>query len=74
MNDAPSYRARQWTPPARPDWVRRINEEGRCMDIRSVVPLDENSLLRAAKANTGFSDFGADDWHEPLLVLIRSYE
>jgi Sulfotransferase family len=44
------------------------------MDIRSVVPLDENSLLRCAKHNTGLSDFGADDWYEPFQVLIKALE
>ena len=67
-------RTTQWQPPTRPDWVRRVNEEGRYLDLKSVVPLDENSLLAQAKANTGLSDFGADDWHEPFQKLLKSYE
>lgn len=63
-----------WHPPARPEWVRRINEEGRCMDIRAVVPLDESSLLDAATRNTGLSDFGDDAWREPFRVFLRSLE
>lgn len=63
-----------WTPPKRPDWVERINNEGRCMDIKSVVPLDQDSLLRTAKANTGLDDFGADDWAEPFKVLVEAVD
>lgn len=67
-------RVKQWKPPARPAWVRDINAEGACMDLRGVVPLDENSLIAHAKATTGLSDFGDDDWHEPFQVLIRSWD
>jgi hypothetical protein len=63
-----------WEPPPRPDWVQRINEEGACMDISGIVPLDENSLLATARASTGLSDFGDDDWYEPFQVLIKSLE
>lgn len=69
-----NYRMQRWTPPIRPDWVQRINEEGRYLDLKSVVPLDEDSLIRHAKANTGLSDFGSDDWYEPFKVLIKSYD
>ena len=63
-----------WQPPPRPGWVERINAEGRGMDIKSVVPLDENSLLEHAKVNTGLSDFGDDNWHEPFQVLVKSLD
>lgn len=42
------------------------------MDIGSVVPLDENSLIAAAQRATNLSDFGGDEWVEPFRVLIRS--
>lgn len=42
------------------------------MDLEGVVPLDENSLLATARANTGLSDFGVDDWHEPFKILLDS--
>lgn len=74
MNDEFAKRKKQWMPAPRPDWVTRINEEGSYMDIRSVVPLDENSLIAAAKANTGLDDFGDDDWHEPFQVLTRAFD
>ncbi|MET0546724.1 MAG: sulfotransferase [Caulobacterales bacterium] len=63
-----------WTPPPRPEWVQRINEEGYCMNISGVVPLDEASLLESAMRATGLSDFGADDWREPFQVLVKSFE
>ncbi|MET0988053.1 MAG: sulfotransferase [Steroidobacteraceae bacterium] len=63
-----------WQPAPRPDWVQKINEEGRCMEISGVVPLDENSLLEAAMRATGLTDFGADDWREPFQVALRSLE
>jgi Sulfotransferase family len=67
-------RREAWVPPRRPDWVQRINEEGAYMDVSGIVPLDENSLLATARANTGLSDFGEDDWYEPFQVLIKSLE
>jgi Sulfotransferase family len=65
---------RHWQPPPRPEWVQRLIEEGDCMDIRAVVPLDENSLLASAMRSTGLSDFGDDDWREPFRILIKSLE
>ena len=64
----------QWQPPPRPDWVTRVNDEGRCMDITGVVPLDECSLLDAATRATGLNDFGVDDWREPFRIFIKALE
>lgn len=44
------------------------------MDIRSLVSLEENSLIETAKANTGLSDFGSEDWHERFQVLVKSLD
>ena len=74
MKNDINYRMRQWAPPPRPEWVRRLNEEGTYLDSKSIVPLDEDSLINCAKANTGLSDFGADDWYEPFNVLIKTYD
>ena len=74
MNDDMTYRTKQWSPPARPDWVRRVNEEGGYLDLKSIVPLDEDSLISRAKANTGLGDFGVDDWYEPFKVLIKALD
>ena len=73
QNDAADHRM-LWTPPPRPDWVRKLNEEGDCMDIKGVVPLDEASLLDCAMRNTGLSDFGADDWREPFRIYIKALD
>ena len=74
MSEADNYRVKQWTPPARPDWVKRINEEGRCLDLKAVIPLDEESLIAHARRNTGLSDFGSDDWREPFQVFIKALD
>jgi len=74
MTDLSSIRRKSWKPPKRPDWVAQINTEGSNMDIKSIIPLDEHSLLSAAKANTGLADFGEDDWYEPFKVFIRSLD
>jgi hypothetical protein len=63
-----------WVPPPRPEWMKRINEEGDCMDIRGVVPLDSKSMIDAAIRSTGFSDFGVDDWREPFEVLCQAFD
>jgi hypothetical protein len=61
-----------WTPPHRPDWLARVNEEGRGMDIASLVPLRPAELIETAMANTGLSDFGKDEWREPFEVLVAA--
>lgn len=66
-----NYRIQQWTPPPRPEWVKRVNEEGACLDIKGIVPLDADSLIATAKANTGLSDFGGDDWREPFEIFLK---
>lgn len=42
--------------------------------MAGIVPLDEQSLLAAARRNTGLDDFGDDDWVEPFRVLIKSLD
>ena len=64
-----------WTPPPRPEWVTHVNQEGHYFDLDSVVPLDEQSLLDAARARTGLADFGNGDdgeWHESFQIFIKS--
>jgi hypothetical protein len=74
MSRAHSDRRQEWQPRPRPEWLRRVNEEGRCIDARGAVPLDEASLLRTACENTGLDDFGDDEWREPFRILLRSLE
>src|SRR5262245_35853846 len=66
--------ASEWTPPPRPDWVERINAEGRIMNARAVAPLDSQSLIDSACLTTGLSDFGADDWRPHFEVLVKSLD
>jgi hypothetical protein len=74
MSDAHDRR-RGWTPPPRPPWLAGFNALGDRMDIRSIVPLDEESLLAQARRNTGLADF---DWGAEGLqhfrALIRAIE
>ena len=76
MTDSDSQfdRRERWQPQPRPEWVARLNEEGELLKIRSIVPLDENSLLAEARSNTGLSDFGDDGWIDHFRVLIRAIE
>ena len=39
-----------WNPPPRPEWLARLNAEGKILDIENIVPLAEDSLLAAARA------------------------
>ena len=63
-----------WRPQPRPEWVQRINEEGSHLDLESVVPLDEESLIGAATKNTGLDDFGDDNWREPFSVFVNNVD
>jgi hypothetical protein len=63
-----------WTPPPRPDWVQRVIDEGRHMDIRSLVPLQAEELLATARRNTGLDDFGSDEWLEGFHVFLKALE
>ena len=67
-------RTGHWQPPPRPEWLARVNEEGRGMDIASLVPLQPDELLETARRNTGLSDFGPGEWREAFEVLVKSLE
>jgi Sulfotransferase family len=69
-----SARRERWTAPPRPDWLERMNAEGGHFDLRTVVPLDADSLVSAARANTGLEDFGEEDWREPFEILVKSLD
>jgi hypothetical protein len=67
-------RRTDWKPAPRPEWVARLNEEGETLNIKSIVPLDETSLLSEARKNTGLDDFGDGNWLEHFRVLINAIE
>ena len=64
-------RRERWQPAPRPEWVARLNEEGEILNSRSIVPLDENSLLAEARRNTSLDDFSDDGWIDHFRVLIH---
>lgn len=63
-----------WTPPPRPDWVQQVIDEGRHMDIRSLVPLQAKELMATARSNTGFDDFGSDEWLQGFHVFLEALD
>lgn len=72
-------RKANWTAPTRPDWLTAVNNEGQFFDLPAVVPLDENSLIQSACAQTGLDDFGddyfgSDYWREPFAVLCKDLQ
>lgn len=63
-----------FTPSPRPAWMKTLNELGEGLDMAGIVPLTPESLMQQAVANTGLSDFGADNWFEPFTILMRSID
>lgn len=60
--------------PTQPDWVLQANAEGDFIDLKAVLPLDIDSLINAARSNTGLDDFGEDYWTEPLSILCKDLD
>jgi hypothetical protein len=57
------------------DWVRRLNYFGSAVGgARNLITLDPAELLEVAKASTGLSDFGDDDWHEAFDKFVTSID
>jgi hypothetical protein len=66
-----------WEPRPRPAWVAQLNAYGRQAGPAAVVPLDEASLLDAARTATGLDDFGDDAagaWRDGLAAFVRALE
>ena len=57
-------------PNQRPAWVAGLNAVG----DPAWIALGEASLLAEARARTGLDDFGGEEFHEPLRVLLDSIE
>jgi hypothetical protein len=64
----------RFTPTPRPAWLKTLNEIGEGLDLKGIVPLSAESLMRQAIANTGLTDFGGDDYVEPLAVLTKAID
>lgn len=56
----------------RAGWVRALN--ALCGPFESLVRLDHAGLVEAARRRTGLSDFGEDDFREPLEWFTHSLE
>jgi len=67
-------RRSNWTVPPRPKWLAALNREGEHLDLKSVVPLDQDSLIESARRATGLDDFGKDHWREPFACLCRDID
>ncbi len=55
-------------------WSRKANQEASDLDLRSLIPLNELSLLDNARQATGLSDFGSAEWIEPFRVMLKSID
>lgn len=44
------------------------------MDIRSLVPLQAEELMASARRNTGFEDFGSDEWLQGFHVFLKAVD
>jgi len=66
----------QSVPDGRADWVRLLERVGHelLLDTPGLVSLDRDELLQTARGATGLSDFGPDDFIEPLDVLLASLD
>ena len=64
-----------WSPAPRPSWVSAVNN-GDVPLINEVaqLPLTRDSLMGEARAHVGLSDFGREDFLEPLDVLLPALE
>jgi hypothetical protein len=60
----------------RAEWVRLLDQVGQDLiqDTERLIPLDPPDLLKAASDATTLSDFGPDDFMEPLEVLTGSLD
>ncbi|GAB3270330.1 sulfotransferase family protein [Parahaliea aestuarii] len=63
-----------WAAAPPPPWLAAVNAEGSYFDLPATVPLDEDSLVAAARRSTGLGDFGDDGWREPFRVLLKALE
>jgi hypothetical protein len=74
MNNDTYDRRDSWKPKPRPAWVEALNQIGRGLNTRSVLPLTPGSLMDEAIRNTGLRDLGDDGSEQHLSVLLRSID
>ncbi|MDT0577133.1 sulfotransferase [Croceicoccus sp. F390] len=63
-----------WAPPPRPDWLKTFLDESKAWNGKAVAPLQADELIETAIRQTGFNDFGPDDWREPFHILVKAIE
>lgn len=65
-----------WSPPPRPDWLRRLIAHGDAIGgPEHLVSLDPSELLETAIASTGgLDDFGDGDWRDWYELLVDALE
>ncbi len=65
----------KWTPPARPEWMLRMNAHAEAVGgSRYLVSLDPEELICCARAGTGLDDFGEGEWRSHYDVLMPALE
>jgi hypothetical protein len=62
-----------WRPPARPEWVRRLDAHGPHAGA-PLTELDPDRLLDAAVHATGLTDFGDDGWRTHFDVFMDALD
>jgi hypothetical protein len=83
--EAPSFRAVArgelavvpiWHRPYRPHWVRALNAVGGLLRRAGArwPRLDPAEIMAAATRRAGLSDWGGDEFREPLEVLVAAFE
>ena len=72
MTEAGDIRALTDFSAARPYWVRGLNLL--LGPFAGLIRLDEDGLLKAARRHTALSDFGSEDFWEPMRAFLRSLE
>jgi hypothetical protein len=75
LKESTAYdRRSRWVPPPRPEWMAKLNELGRGLELASIVPLTPSSLIVEATQNTGLSDFGGRRWRQHFEMLMKAVD
>jgi Sulfotransferase family len=74
MTDPAFDRRDGWKAKPRPEWVATLNQIGRGLNAKSIVPLTPVSLMDEATRNTGLRDFGNDGWEQHFRVLLEAID
>ena len=66
----------QSAPEVRADWARLLDRVGRDLQLETpgLISLGRDELMETARRTTGLSDFGPDDFIEPLDILLESLD